>query len=104
MGMFDGLARWRPGSMLFGFLRGPKGIVDSKYLELTQEIVVGALPQFSDSILRLIPKFFSGWLTKVQVSVNWCTAACRRRSQPACWGAQDLGRDVHFLALWRASA
>lgn len=38
-GLFDGLKKLNPANRLFGFLGGPIGLVDHKYIELTQEIV-----------------------------------------------------------------
>lgn len=38
-GLFDGLKRLNPNNRLFGFLGGPSGLVDHKYIELTKEIV-----------------------------------------------------------------
>ncbi|MBQ9439210.1 MAG: diphosphate--fructose-6-phosphate 1-phosphotransferase [Paludibacteraceae bacterium] len=38
-GLFDGLKRLNPESKLFGFLGGPSGLIDHKYMELTKEIV-----------------------------------------------------------------
>ena len=38
-GLFDGLKKLNPANKLFGFLGGPAGLVDHKYLELTSEII-----------------------------------------------------------------
>ncbi|MCQ2374396.1 MAG: diphosphate--fructose-6-phosphate 1-phosphotransferase [Salinivirgaceae bacterium] len=38
-GLFDGLKKINPNSKLYGFLGGPSGLVDHKYVELTAEIV-----------------------------------------------------------------
>ena len=38
-GIFDGIKKINPDSKLFGFLGGPGGLVDHKYMELTAEIV-----------------------------------------------------------------
>jgi len=38
-GLFDGLKKMNPDSKLYGFLGGPSGLVDNKYIELTKEIV-----------------------------------------------------------------
>ena len=38
-GLFDGLKNLNPNNKLFGFLGGPGGLVDHKYLELTSEII-----------------------------------------------------------------
>lgn len=38
-GLFDGLKKANPASVLLGFLGGPSGLVDCKYLEITKEIV-----------------------------------------------------------------
>ena len=38
-GLYDGLKRLNPANRLFGFLGGPSGLVDHKYLELTKDIV-----------------------------------------------------------------
>ncbi len=38
-GLFDGLKKLNPSNKLFGFLGGPAGLVDHKYLELTSEII-----------------------------------------------------------------
>jgi pyrophosphate--fructose-6-phosphate 1-phosphotransferase len=38
-GLFDGLKKLNPSNKLYGFLGGPGGLVDHKYLELTSEIV-----------------------------------------------------------------
>ncbi len=38
-GIFDGIKNIHPDSKLFGFLGGPGGLVDHKYVELTAEIV-----------------------------------------------------------------
>ena len=38
-GLFDGLKKLNPSNKLFGFLGGPAGLVNHKYLELTSEIV-----------------------------------------------------------------
>lgn len=38
-GLFDALKKANPENKLFGFLGGPSGIVDDKYIELTAEII-----------------------------------------------------------------
>ncbi len=38
-GIFDGLKSLNPANKLFGFLGGPGGFVDNKYVELTSEII-----------------------------------------------------------------
>lgn len=38
-GLYDGLKRQNPASRLYGFLMGPGGLVDHKYIELTDEII-----------------------------------------------------------------
>ena len=38
-GLFDGLKKLNPKNRLYGFLGGPSGLVDHKYIELTEEIV-----------------------------------------------------------------
>ena len=38
-GLFDELKRINPASRLYGFLMGPGGLVDHKYIEITSEIV-----------------------------------------------------------------
>jgi len=38
-GIFDGLKALNPSNKLYGFLGGPSGLVDHKYMELTKEIV-----------------------------------------------------------------
>ena len=38
-GIFDGIKRVHPESKLFGFLGGPGGLIDHKYIELTAEII-----------------------------------------------------------------
>lgn len=38
-GIFDGLKALNPANKLYGFLGGPSGLVDHKYIELTKEIV-----------------------------------------------------------------
>jgi pyrophosphate--fructose-6-phosphate 1-phosphotransferase len=38
-GLFDGLKKLNPASKLYGFLGGPSGLVDHKYIELTSEII-----------------------------------------------------------------
>ena len=38
-GLFDGLKALNPDNKLYGFLGGPSGLVDHKYIELTAEIV-----------------------------------------------------------------
>lgn len=38
-GLFDGLKKLNPKNRLFGFLGGPSGLVDHKYIELTKDIV-----------------------------------------------------------------
>lgn len=38
-GLFDGLKTLNPANKLFGFLGGPSGLVDHKYVELTKEII-----------------------------------------------------------------
>ncbi|HEY3389931.1 MAG TPA: diphosphate--fructose-6-phosphate 1-phosphotransferase [Prolixibacteraceae bacterium] len=38
-GLFDGLKKLNPSNKLYGFLGGPAGLVDHKYLELTSDIV-----------------------------------------------------------------
>ena len=38
-GLFDGVKRLNPNSRLFGFLKGPGGLVDHKYMEITAEIM-----------------------------------------------------------------
>ncbi len=38
-GLFDGVKRLNPESRLFGFLMGPGGLVDHKYMEITAEVM-----------------------------------------------------------------
>lgn len=38
-GLFDGLKRLNPNSKLYGFLGGPSGLIDGKYMELTADII-----------------------------------------------------------------
>ncbi len=38
-GLFDGLKRLNPENKLYGFLLGPGGLVDHKYIELTADII-----------------------------------------------------------------
>ena len=38
-GLFDGLKKLNPANRLYGFLMGPGGLVDHKYIELTAEII-----------------------------------------------------------------
>jgi pyrophosphate--fructose-6-phosphate 1-phosphotransferase len=38
-GIYDGLKKLNPNNKLYGFLGGPGGLVDHKYLELTNEII-----------------------------------------------------------------
>lgn len=38
-GIFDGIRKINPDSKLYGFLGGPGGLVDHKYVELTDEII-----------------------------------------------------------------
>jgi diphosphate-dependent phosphofructokinase len=38
-GIFDGIKKINPESKLYGFLGGPGGLVDHKYVELTAEII-----------------------------------------------------------------
>jgi pyrophosphate--fructose-6-phosphate 1-phosphotransferase len=38
-GLFDALKAANADSVLFGFLKGPKGIIDGKYVEITAELV-----------------------------------------------------------------
>lgn len=38
-GLFDGIKRLNPENRLYGFLLGPGGLVDHKYMELTQDII-----------------------------------------------------------------
>jgi len=38
-GLFDGLKKMNPNSKLYGFLGGPSGLVDHKYVELTADII-----------------------------------------------------------------
>ncbi len=38
-GLFDGLKSLNPENKLYGFLGGPSGLVDHKYIELTKEVV-----------------------------------------------------------------
>ncbi len=38
-GIFDGIKNINPASKLYGFLGGPGGLVDHKYIELTSEII-----------------------------------------------------------------
>ena len=38
-GLFDGLKAANPESRLFGFIRGPGGLVEHKYMELTADII-----------------------------------------------------------------
>ena len=38
-GLYDGLKRQNPNSKLYGFLMGPGGLVDHKYIELTDAII-----------------------------------------------------------------
>lgn len=38
-GIFDGLKRLNPENRLYGFLGGPSGLIDGKYIELTADII-----------------------------------------------------------------
>ncbi|MGI5925491.1 MAG: diphosphate--fructose-6-phosphate 1-phosphotransferase [Lentisphaeria bacterium] len=38
-GLFDGLKGLNPDSQLFGFLGGPSGLIDNKYIMITEELV-----------------------------------------------------------------
>lgn len=38
-GLFDGLKKLNPENKLYGFLGGPGGLVDNKYMELTSDVV-----------------------------------------------------------------
>ncbi len=38
-GLFDGLKKLNPNNKLYGFLGGPSGLVDHKYIELTADII-----------------------------------------------------------------
>lgn len=38
-GLFDGLKRIHPDCKLYGFLGGPSGLIDHKYIELTSDII-----------------------------------------------------------------
>ena len=38
-GLFDGIKDVHPGSRLYGFLGGPGGLIDHKYMELTADII-----------------------------------------------------------------
>ncbi|MBO5382563.1 MAG: diphosphate--fructose-6-phosphate 1-phosphotransferase [Bacteroides sp.] len=38
-GLFDGIKKLNPASKLYGFILGPGGLVDHKYMELTDEII-----------------------------------------------------------------
>lgn len=38
-GIFDGIKKINPESKLFGFLGGPEGLIEHKYIELTSEII-----------------------------------------------------------------
>ena len=38
-GLFDGIKRINPESRLFGFLMGPDGLINHKYMELTADII-----------------------------------------------------------------
>ena len=40
-GLFDGLKALNPENKLYGFLGGPSGLVDHKYIELTSTIIDG---------------------------------------------------------------
>ncbi|NGX62694.1 MAG: Pyrophosphate--fructose 6-phosphate 1-phosphotransferase [Candidatus Anoxychlamydiales bacterium] len=38
-GLFDALKKLNPNSKLFGYLNGPSGVVDCKYVELTKDLI-----------------------------------------------------------------
>lgn len=38
-GLFDGLKSLNPNNKLYGFLGGPSGLVDNKYMEITSKVV-----------------------------------------------------------------
>ena len=40
-GLFDGVKRLNPKNKLYGFLMGPGGLVDHKYIEITEELLAG---------------------------------------------------------------
>ncbi len=40
-GLFDGVKRLNPENKLYGFLMGPGGLVDHKYIEITEELLAG---------------------------------------------------------------
>lgn len=39
-GLYDALRTLHPDSVLFGFLNGPKGILDQKYISITEELLI----------------------------------------------------------------
>jgi 6-phosphofructokinase len=55
VGVFDELQRCRPGSKLFGFLNGPKGVLQNKHMELTKEIIVSLAPRWYTVPLGVSP-------------------------------------------------
>ena len=38
-GLFDGIKKLNPANKLYGFILGPGGLVDHKYIELTSDII-----------------------------------------------------------------
>jgi pyrophosphate--fructose-6-phosphate 1-phosphotransferase len=40
-GLFDGLKSLHPDSKLFGFLGGPSGLIDNRYVEITADLLTG---------------------------------------------------------------
>lgn len=53
----------------------------------------GPPPQLGGAIGKAVNfQLFFSWLAGMRVSVKCCTAASRRQSRTACWGAQELGQ------------
>ena len=54
-GLFDGVKATNPANKLYGFILGPGGLVDHKYMELTADII--EIRVVSTSLVRDVPNW-----------------------------------------------
>jgi hypothetical protein len=85
VGVFDNLQKFRPGSQLFGFLSGPKGVLDNRNIELTKDIIVSRRGRCALTFHYMATMLLLGTEWRVKVGGMRRRAGGVRPRQPAAW-------------------
>ncbi len=94
-GLFDELKKYNPESKMFGFLQGPDGLMESRYIEITKEIVDQHRNMGGFSMIQTgRTKIESG--AKMEKALNSCKAI--NLDALAIIGGDDSNTNAAFLA------